>query len=135
MSRPNGLFLALALLLAVVATAFGAFAVPPEHHHESEAGHDEHVTHSAEHEEEEGENALGVGEVLAALALSIFAVALVPLGCHATHSAGSPDVLCFTVAVASAGAATIHSSSINTLPSTGCSGCSSWEWLWLSWAG
>ena len=109
MPRPNGLFLALALLLAVGATVFGAIAVPPAHHHESEAGHDAHVAHSAEHEgEEEAEHASGVGQGFAALALSILAIGLVPIGFRTTRSADSPDALRFTVAVASASAATIH---------------------------
>jgi hypothetical protein len=109
MTRPNGLFLALALLLGVVATVFGALAVPPGHHHESAAGHDEHLIHVAEHaDESDEEDATGADEGIAALAISILAIGLVPIGIRITRSASRPDVLRFTVAVASAGAATIH---------------------------
>jgi hypothetical protein len=107
--RPDGLFLALALLLGVVATVFGALAVPPGHHHQSAAGHDEHSTPVAEHaDESEEEDATGADEGIAALAISIFAIGLVPIGIRSTRSASRPDVLHFAVAVASAGAATIH---------------------------
>ena len=104
----NALFLALALLMAIVATVFGALAVPSEHHGESGAGHDEHVAHVAEHEGEEEMGALDAGEGLLALAVSLLAIALVPLGIRTSRSAESPDVLGFAVAVASAGAAAIH---------------------------
>jgi hypothetical protein len=107
-SLANGLFLALALLLAIVATVFGTLAVPSEHHGESGAGHDEHVAHVAEHEGEEEMGALDAGEGLLALAVSLLAIALVPLGIRTSRSAESPDVLRFAVAVASAGAAAIH---------------------------
>jgi hypothetical protein len=106
--RPNGLLLALALLLATAATVFGPLAVPSEHHGESGAGHDEHLTHVADHEAEEEESVLNAGEGLAALALSVLAIALVPIGIRTSRSAESSEVLRFAVAVASAGAATIH---------------------------
>jgi hypothetical protein len=107
--RPNGLFLALALLLAMAATVFGARAVSSEHHGESGAGHTEHPTHVADHEgEEEEKEMLDAGEGLAALFLSVLAIALVPIGIRTGRSAEPPEVLRFAVAVASAGAATIH---------------------------
>jgi hypothetical protein len=107
--RPNGLFVALALLLATAATVFGALAVPSEHHGESGAGHDEHATHIADHEgAEDGEDVLNAVEGLAALAVSVFAVALVAIGIRTSRIAEPPRVLRFAVAVASAGAATIH---------------------------
>jgi hypothetical protein len=107
--RPNGLFLALALLLAIAATVFGARAVSSEHHGESGAGHDEHTTHVADHEGEEDEkDVLGAGDGLAALFLSALAIALVQIGIRTGRSAEPPEVLRFAVAVASAGAATIH---------------------------
>lgn len=104
----NGLFLALALLLAIVATAFGALAVPSEHHGESGAGHEEHAGHAAGHEGEEEMEGLDAGEGLLALAVSVLAIALVPIGIRTSRSAESPDVLRFAIAVASAGAAAIH---------------------------
>jgi hypothetical protein len=104
----SGLFLALALLLAIVATVFGALAVPSEHHGESGAGHEEHAGHVAGHEGEEETEALDAGEGLLALAVSLLAIALVPIGICTSRSAESPDVLRFAVAVASAGAAAIH---------------------------
>jgi hypothetical protein len=107
--RPNGLFLALALLLAIAATVFGALAVPAEHHGESGAGHDEHAAHIADHESEEEEtDGLDAGEGLAALAVSVLAIALVPIAIRTSRSAEPPEVLRFAVAAASAGAATIH---------------------------
>jgi Na+-transporting methylmalonyl-CoA/oxaloacetate decarboxylase gamma subunit len=107
--RPPGLFLALALLLATVATAFGALVVPSEHHGEPGAGHDEHPARVADHEaEEEEKDVLDAGEGLAALAVSVLAIALVPIGIRASRCAEPPEVLRFAVAVASAGAATIH---------------------------
>lgn len=113
MILPNGIFLALALLLAIGATVFGALAVPSEPHGESGAGHGEHPTHVADHEgEEEEDDALDAGEGLAALALSVLAIALVPIGIRTSRSAEPPEVLRFAVAVAvavaSAGAAAIH---------------------------
>src|SRR6185503_2323513 len=90
------------------ATVFGALAVPSEHHGESGAGHDEHAAHVADHEGEEETEALDSGEGLLALAVSLLALALVPLGMRASRSADYPDVLRFAVAVASAGAAAIH---------------------------
>jgi hypothetical protein len=104
----NGLFLALALLLAIVATVFGVLAVPSEHHGESGAGHEEHAGHAAGHEGEEEMEAFDAGEGLLALAVSVLAIALVPIGIRTSRSAESPDVLRFAVAVASAGAAAIH---------------------------
>jgi hypothetical protein len=107
--RPNGLFLALALLLAIAATVFGARAVSSEHHGESGAGHAEHSAHVADHEgEEEEKDMLDAGDGLAALLVSILAIALVPIGIRTGRSAEPPEVLRFAVAVASAGAATIH---------------------------
>lgn len=107
--RPNGLLLALALLMAIAATMFGALAVPSEHHGESEAGHEDHPTHSATHEgEEEQRVVLDAGDGLAALAVSVLAIALVPIGIRTSRPAGPPDVLRFAVAAASAGAAAIH---------------------------
>ena len=106
--RPSALFLALALLLAMVATLFGALAVSSEHHGESGAGHDEHAAHVADHEGEEETEALDAGEGLLALAVSLLAIALVPLGIRTRPLAESPDLLRFAVAVASAGAAAIH---------------------------
>jgi len=108
MTRPTGLFSGLALLLAIVATLFGAMAVSPEHPKESGEAHEEHITDVAEHEGEETRDAPGFGERLAALAVSIFAVALVPFGIRTARSAELRDVVRFTAAVASAGAATIH---------------------------
>ena len=105
--RANGLFLALALLLAIAATIFGALAVPSEHHGQSGAGHGEHAIHVADHEGEEME-ALDRGEELLALSVSLLAIALVPIGIRTSRSAESPDVLRFAVAVAAAGAAAIH---------------------------
>jgi hypothetical protein len=107
--RPYGLLLALALLLAIAATIFGARAVSSEHHGESGAGHAEDPTHVGDHEgEEEEKDMLDAGEGLAALFLSVLAIALVPLGIRTGRSTEPPEVLRFTVAVASAGAATIH---------------------------
>ena len=109
MIRLHGLLLALSLLLAIAATVFGALAVSSEHHGESGAGHAEHTTHVADHEgEEEEKDMLDAGEGFAALFLSVLAIALVPIGIRTGRSAESPEVLRFTVAVASAGAATIH---------------------------
>ena len=109
MIRPNGLFLALALALAIAATVFGARAVPSEHHGESANGHDEHSAHVAEHvAEEEEKDMRDAGEGLAALAVSVLAIALVPIGIRTGRSAEPPEVLRFAVAVASAAAATIH---------------------------
>ena len=110
MSRPNGLFLALALLLAIAATVFGARAVPSGPHGESGAGHDEHAAHVAFHEgdEEDEKDVLDAGEGLAALAVSVLAIALVPIGIHTSRPAEPPEVPRFAVAVASAGAAAIH---------------------------
>jgi hypothetical protein len=107
--RPNGVLLALALFLAIAATVFGAVALPSEHHGEPGAGH-EHATPVADHHEGEGEDAgvLDASGVLAALALSALAVALVPIGLRGTRPADPPDARRFAVAVASAGAATIH---------------------------
>jgi hypothetical protein len=107
-TRPSGLFLALAVFLAAAATVFGALAVHSEHHGESNAGHEEHAVHAADHEGDEEMPALGAGEGLLALAVSLLAVALVPIGIRTSRSAESPDVLRFAVAVASAGAAAIH---------------------------
>jgi hypothetical protein len=107
--RPSGLFLALALLLAIAATVFGSLAVPSEQHRESGAGHDDHPTHVADHEgEEEVKDVLDAGEGLAALAVSVLAIALVPIGIRASRFAEPPEMLRFGVAVASAGAAAIH---------------------------
>jgi hypothetical protein len=107
--RPNGLFLALALLLATAATVFGALAVPSGHHGEPGADHDDHHTHVADHEGEEDEKGvLDAGEGLAALAVSVLAIALVPIGIRTSRSAELAEVLRFAVAVASVGAATIH---------------------------
>jgi hypothetical protein len=107
--RPNRLLLALALLLAIAATVSGALAVPPEHHGENGAGHDEHPTHVAEHEGgEEEEDVLDAGEGLAALAVSVLAIALVTIGIRTSRSSEPLEALRFAVAVASAGAATIH---------------------------
>ena len=108
MIRPSGLFLALALLLAIAATLFGALAVPSEHHGESEAGHDEHAPHVADPEGRQENGVLGAGEGLAALATSVLAIALVPIGIRTSRSGEPPEVLRFAVAVASAGAAMIH---------------------------
>ena len=109
MIRPYGLLLALALLLAIAATVFGARAVSSEHHGESGAGHAEDPTHVADHEgDEEGKDMLDAGEGLAALFLSVVAIALVPIGIRTGRSAEPQAVLRFAVAVASAGAATIH---------------------------
>jgi hypothetical protein len=106
--RPNGLFLGLALFLAIAATVSGALAVPPEHHGEYGAGHDEHPTHVADHEGGEKEDVLDAGEGLAALAVSVLAIALVTIGIRTSRSGEPPEALRFAVAVASAGAATIH---------------------------
>jgi hypothetical protein len=105
--RPNGLFIALAVLLATAATVFGALAVPSEHHGSSGAGHDEHAVHVG-HEGGEEMAALNVGDGLLALAVSLLAIALVPIGIRASRFSASPDLLRFAVAVASAGAAAIH---------------------------
>jgi len=106
--RPNGFFLALALFLAIAATVSGALAVPPEHHGEYGAGHDEHPTHVADHEGGEEEDVLDASEGLAALAVSVLAIALVMIGIRTSRSGEPPEALRFAVAVASAGAATIH---------------------------
>lgn len=107
-SFTNGLVLALALVLAIAATVFGAVAVPLEDHGESGAGH-EHAAPVGDHEGgAEEKDVLEAGEILAALALSVLAVALVPIGVGTSCPADPPDALLFTVAVASAGAATIH---------------------------
>ena len=52
--------------------------------------------------------ALNVGDGLLALAVSLLAIALVPIGISASRFSASPDLLRFAVAVASAGAAAIH---------------------------
>jgi hypothetical protein len=107
MSRANALLGGLALLLAISATIFGAVAVSAEHHAEHGSGHSEHAAHSAEHAEQE--NVLDVRDGLAALALSLFAIALVPIGIRAgSRPADGGGGLRFTAAAASAGAATIH---------------------------
>jgi hypothetical protein len=107
--RPNGLFLALALVVAIAATVFGVLVVPSEHHGGSGAGHDEHAMHVADHEgEAEEENVLDAAEGLAALALSVLAVALAAIGFRSTRSPNPPGAVRFTVAIASASAATIH---------------------------
>jgi hypothetical protein len=107
--RLHGLLLALSLLLAIAATVFGALAVSSEHQGESGAGHAEHTTHVADHKGEEQEkDMLDAGEGFAALFLSVLAIALVPIGIRTGRSAEPSEVLRFTVAVASAGAATIH---------------------------
>ena len=99
----------LALLLAIAATVFGALAVPSEQHQESGAGHDQHPTHVADHDgEEEDNDVLDAGDGLAALVVSVLAIALVPIGIRTSRSVEPPDILRFAVAVASAGAATIH---------------------------
>lgn len=105
-----GLFLALALFLAIAATVFGAArVVSSEHHDESGAGHDEHPTHVAGHEgEEEEKDMLGAGDGLAAILVSTLAIGLVPIGIRTGRSAKPAEVLRFAVAVVSAGAATIH---------------------------
>jgi hypothetical protein len=108
MLRPSGLFLALALVLAIAAIVFGALAVPSEHHGGSGAGHLEHATQAAEHEDEAEEDVLSPGEGLAAFAVSVFAIAFVAIGFRSTRSLNPPGALRFTVAVASAEAATIH---------------------------
>jgi hypothetical protein len=121
------LFLALAPLLAMAATVFGVLAVPSGHHAESEAGHHERPTQLAAHHGESGAghgehpahvaapegaseegDALDAGEALAALALSVLATALVLIGIPTSRSAEPRGVLRFAVAVASAGAATVH---------------------------
>ena len=107
MIRPDGVFLALAVVLATAATVFGALAVPSEHHGESGVGHDEHAVHVG-HEGEDEMEALNVGDGLLAVAVSLLAIALVPIGICASRFSASPDVLRFAVAVASAGAAAIH---------------------------
>lgn len=109
MIRPNRLFVALAVLVATVATVFGALAVNPRHHEGSDAGQDEHVIHGADHEDEgEGQEAPGLARGLAALAVSILAIGLVPVGIRTTRSVDTPDVLRFAAAVASSAAAAIH---------------------------
>src|SRR5262245_26060000 len=107
--RPNGLFLALALVLAIAATVFGLLAVPSERHGRSGDGHDEHATHVADHEgEAHEEDVLDAAEGLAALAVSVLAVALAAIGFRSTRSFNPAGALRFTVAIASASAATIH---------------------------
>jgi hypothetical protein len=106
--HPNRLFVALALLLAVAATVSGALAIPPEHHGEHGAGHEGHPTHVADREGGEAEDVLDAGEGLAALAVSVLAIALVTIGIRTSRSGEPPEAIRFTVAVASAGAATIH---------------------------
>jgi hypothetical protein len=125
--RPNGLFVAIALLLATAATVFGALAAPSGHHAQSEAGrhehpihagahhgeskadHDEHASHLGAHEGTKDEkDALDSSEGLAALAVSVLAIALVLIGIGTSRSVEPLGVLRFAVAVASAGAATIH---------------------------
>ena len=100
--------LTLAVVLAIAATVFGALAVPSEHHGASGAGDAEHAVQVAGHEGEEAMPALGAGEGLLAVAVSLLAIALVPIGVRASRSAEPPDVVRFAVALASAGAATIH---------------------------
>jgi hypothetical protein len=107
--RTNGLVLALSLVLAIAATAFGVRAVPAEHHAESGAGHEEHRTHIADHEDDEGANGvLDPREVLAALSLSILAIALVLIRIRTSRSTEPIGIVRLGVAVASAGAAAIH---------------------------
>jgi hypothetical protein len=87
--RPNGRFLGFALVLAIAATVFGAMAVPSEDHGESAAGHDEHSTHVADHEgEDEEDDVLDAGEGLAALAVSVLATALIPIGIRTGSTRG-----------------------------------------------
>ena len=100
--------LTLAVVLAIAATVFGALAVLSEHHGASGAGDAEHAVQVAGHEGEEAMPALGAGEGLLAVAVSLLAIALVPIGVRASRSAEPPDVVRFAVALASAGAATIH---------------------------
>lgn len=107
MSGANALLGGLALVLAISATVFGAVAVSAGHHVEHGPGHNEHAAHSAEHAQQG--DVLDVGHGLAALALSLFAIALVPIGIRAgSRPTDGGGGLRFTVAAASAGAATIH---------------------------
>jgi hypothetical protein len=126
MTTQNGLFLALAPLLALAATVFGVLAVPSMHHGVSGVGHHEHPTQLGTHHAASGvrrdehplqlaahggakeeNDVLDAGEALAAFALSILALALVLIG-SSTRSADSEGVLRLAVAVVSAGAAAIH---------------------------
>ena len=106
--RPNAFFLAVAVLVAITATVFGVLAVPSEHHWGAGAEHEEYASPVAAHEGEEETRVLDAGEALAALAASILAIALVPIGIRTSCLPEPADMLRFAVAVALAGAATIH---------------------------
>jgi hypothetical protein len=113
-SRLIGIVL-LATLVAAAATLFGTLAVPKEHphgeatqHHEAEAAHSEEA------------DTLGPGDLVGALLVSVAGIGLVPVALRnagrrneverrATRPEGdASDALRLTVALASAGAATIH---------------------------
>jgi hypothetical protein len=108
--------IAIVLLTAVVASAgtlFGALAVPEGHSHgEAEEHHEAEVAHEAE--------TLGAGDLAAALLVSVAGIGIVPMALRSAprrteleRPAARPDgrvseALRLGIALASAGAATIH---------------------------
>ena len=120
----------LAAIVAGLATLFGVLAVPAEHHASGEVAqhsieHGAAGSHHAVGEHDaagvEDENGLGAGDVTGALLISLAAIGLVPLarrsvgqdGGEVERTAPRPqrdasEPLRLAVALASAGAATIH---------------------------
>jgi hypothetical protein len=110
--RLTGIVL-LATLVAASGTLFGALAVPEEHAHGDAA---EHHEAEAAHEAE----TFGAGDFAAALLVSVAGIAIVPMALRSAlphsevHRAGAQregdlsEGLHIAVALASAGAATIH---------------------------
>jgi hypothetical protein len=105
----------LATLVAAAATLFGALAVPKEHPHGEAAEH-----HEAEAAHSEAADTLGPGDLVGALLVFVAGIGLVPVALRnarrrnelerpATRPEGdASEALRLTVALASAGAATIH---------------------------
>jgi hypothetical protein len=120
----GGRLIAIVLLTALVAAAgtlFGALAVPEAHSHGEAAEH--HEAEAAQHHEVEAAHeaeTLGAGDFAAALLVSVAGVGIVPVALRSARrrtelkrSAAQPDgdvseALRLGVALASAGAATIH---------------------------
>lgn len=104
----------LATLVAAAGTFFGAVAVPEEHPGAEASEHDEHA-------ETEHEDALRPGELTGALLISLAGIGIVPLALGSVRRRDDDErrlpppepvdgaqALRLAVAVASAGAATIH---------------------------
>lgn len=113
----NGRLIGIVLLAALVAAAgtlFGAFAVPAEHHGKAAEHHEAEAAHG------EAADTLGPGDLAGALLVSVAGIGIVPLALRSARRrnelerrAAQPErdvseALRFAVALASAGAATIH---------------------------